>query len=415
MQLSIYKKIKSYIIPILIIVTIHILALKFTSPVFFDSNEYLSISEHIFQNHEYSVSSINKDDFPLFKGESPTRMRQPLYPLFLSVFYSNTDNSLGIVLTVQLILNIFSFILLIKIAKLVFGNELFPGSKYLLAVYFPFWMLSAAVLTESLFSFLLMCCVYLFLRAVNTNKIITFFLTGTLLGFAFLTRPIALFVILGIILAYLINYSFKKTVKQGGIILLGFLLIIAPWFIRNIIDFNDVTPLSSDGGYNFYSATLGVNEKPWSESDEFDKIVGDGYYLDRNANEKFIQKGISNFSKSPVNFFSNGIIRVLKTWSYFPGTRAFESKKIIYFLTTVLQFLILISAGIGYFISRQKSLTIFILAPIFGFTFVLLFAYSTSRFLIPVMPFVILLSSQGVNYMLNKIKGWGFRDPKSLN
>ena len=402
MELSLKKNIKTHIIPVLIIVSIHIFSAKFTSPVLFDSNEYLSIAQNIQQNHEYSVSKVNTDDFKEFKGESPTRMRQPVYPLFLYLFIWVFGTTVTFVLFIQLLLNIISYFLLIEISILVFGGELFIATKYFLSVYFPFWMLSASILTETVFSFFLIPAVYLLLKETKINNRKLFLFSGLLLGLAFLTRPIALFVILALGIAYLFFYPLTKSVKNWGLIFIGFIIVVSPWFIRNVVVFGDATPLSSDGGYNFYSATLGVNQKPWSESNEFKEIVGDGYYIDRNASEKFIKKGLSNFYHSPFTFFINGIKRVFNTWTYFPGTRAFENNGTLYAGTKIIQYLILATAFIGFVIGKNKTLVLLILAPVAGFTFVLLFSYSTSRFLIPIMPFVIILSGQGVKFIIDK-------------
>lgn len=403
MHSSVRHLIKLHLIPIIIIITIHFLTINFTKPSMFDSNEYLSISKHIFQNHQYSISPVNTKDFSGFRGESPTRMRQPVYPLFLSLSFWLMSESKNFVLSLQLMLNILSYILLYKIAAIVFGDKLFSSSRFLLALYFPFWMLSTNILAETVFSFLLISGLFVFLKALIKNDKKLFFYSGVILGTAFLTRPIALFIILIIGLVPFLYYPKKKSMYSWGMIFIGFILIITPWFLRNVYVLNDKTPLSSDGGYNFYSASIGINEKPWFESKEFTEIVGNGYYLDRNANKKFIQKGLSNFSKNPFLFLSNGIKRVFETWTYFPGTRDYVDNKAFFLLTKIIQFGILLTALIGFIIGKDRILKFIILSPAISFSIVILFSYSISRFLIPVMPFIILLSGQGIYFLYKKI------------
>lgn len=403
MHSSLRQLIKIHLIPILIIISIHFLTIHFTKPLMFDSNEYLSISKNIFQNHEYSISPVNTEDFKGFKGEYPTRMRQPIYPLFLSLSFWLTGENKEFVLSLQLVLNILSYLLLYKIATFVFGDKYFSNSKFLLALYFPFWMLSTNILTETVFSFLLISTLFVFLKALIKSDIKLFLYSGIILGIAFLTRPIALFIILILGLVLLLYYPIKKSIYSWVMFFIGFILIITPWFLRNVFVLDDKTPLSSDGGYNFYSASLGINEKPWFESKEFNEIVGNGYYIDRDANEKFIQKGLSNFFENPFLFFSNGIKRVFDTWTYFPGTRDYADNKAFFLFTKVIQFGIVITALVGFLIEKSKILKLFILSPAISFSIVILFSYSISRFLIPVMPFIILLSGQGIYFLYRKL------------
>ncbi len=155
MKNYLFQSLAKIFLPIIIIIVTHFVAIKYTNPIFYDSNEYLSIAENLHENFEFSVSGINTKDFNNFTGESPTRMRQPFYPIFLSIFYWAFNKNISIVLTIQLIINLLSFIYFIRIGKLVFGEEFYLKSNYILASYFPLWMLSASILTETLFTFLL--------------------------------------------------------------------------------------------------------------------------------------------------------------------------------------------------------------------------------------------------------------------
>src|SRR3989304_211287 len=312
-----------YKFPLLIILMIQLGSIYFINPITFDSHEYLSISKNIYEKGEYSVINQNFDDFNKFAGESPTRMRQPVYPLFLTISYWLFGRSTFLVLIIQFFLNLITFLLIMKSTELIFRDRLFWGSKYLIAIYFPFWVLSAFIFTESLFSFL---------------------------------------------------------------------LTLSPWFIRNASMIGDLTPFSSDGGYNLWCASLGVEFKPWIDNSEFKNLVGDGYYIDRTSDKNFFEEGKSNMLNNPTKAFSNGFLRILKTWTYFPGSRNFQENKYLFLFTTIIQILILMTSLIGIFSDNQKTLKIIFLTPAIGFTTVILFSYSISRFLIPAMPFVLSLS-----------------------
>lgn len=394
----------SHILPVLIIITIHFIAVKETDPFFFDSYEYISIAENILEKNEYSISNVNNKDFVNFAGESPTRMRQPFYPAFVALFYLSFSEGLIILQTVQLVLNIISFFLLSKIGKILFEESYTSITNIILALYFPLWMLSASILTEALFTFLLVFSTYYFLKASSDKKLFFIFLSGILFGLAFLTRPIALFVILALSIFIIIDKLSTINLRYYLILIFGFILVISPWFFRNIYSLGDITPLSSDGAYNFYTSTLGIDNKPWFEDSGFRECVADGYYLDREASNKFFSVGFSNIKNNPLQYMAYGVQRFFATWSYFPGSRIFKNNLMIFVPFTIIQLFILFTAIIGYWKSRQINGIKYLLVLIFGFSFVIFFSYSISRFLIPIIPFVLLLSGQGIKEIFAHIK-----------
>ncbi len=52
-----------------------------------DGKEYLSISGNVYAGNGFAVDGNLFDDFRPYNGEKPTRMRQPIYPIFLVIFY----------------------------------------------------------------------------------------------------------------------------------------------------------------------------------------------------------------------------------------------------------------------------------------------------------------------------------------
>lgn len=389
-----------YLLPILIIIIIHVAASTFTDPILFDSNEYLSIAKNLYENNEYSISNVNTKDFGSFKGESPTRMRQPIYPIFLSFFYFSFGENLILLLILQLILSIISFLVFIKVGKIIFKDDYFSKSNFILAMYFPLWMLSASVLTETIFTLLLVLFIYYLIKASFEKKIDLFVYSGSILGISFLTRPIALFVLFALSVFILVDKIHQFKLRFLLFLILGFILAITPWFFRNIISLGDVTLLSSDGGYNFYNSTLGVDNKAWFDDLGFSESVSDGYYIDREANNNFMKLGLTNLKANPIQYFSFGVQRFIATWTYFPGSRYFKDNLKIFIPFTIVQLVILITAFFGFWSFRNYRGINFLLIPILAFSIVIFFSYSISRFLIPIIPFVLLLSGQGIMRIL---------------
>ena len=382
-----------FFLPSLLVILIDLASLFNYEPVQFDSYEYLSVANNILNNGAYSVSQINSKDFPQFLGESPTRMRQPLYPVFLALLFFFFGNSIISVQLVQLILSILTLFLIIDIGKRIFGSDYSQINNIILSLYFPLWMLSANILTETVFILLTIISFRYYIISKEKKQSKFILLSGILLGLSFLTRPIALiiFFIIGIIHLY---PSKKVNYKYFSIFVIGFMLVIIPWTLRNYFVMDEFTPLSSDGGYNLYASTLGVNEKPWINDIGFNEAVQNGYYLDNQANKKFVNLAVKNFYNDPITYMIYGIKRIIKTWSYFPGSRIYENNSVIFYTFSLVQFSIIFLAICGWIKFRKKEYVTLLLVPVISFSIVLFFSYSISRFLIPVMPFVLILAGQ---------------------
>lgn len=403
MKLISKQNLKDHSVPLLLIVSIQIVALLLINPLSFDSHEYLSISKNLFEQDEYSIANPNPDHFPEFKGEYPTRMRQPLYPLFLTFTYWLPGESINFVLILQILLNISSYFIIYKIAILIFSDKFFKKTKYILALYFPLWILSTMILSETLFIFLLTLYLYLFIEAAKRNKKY-FVYAGFVLGLVFLTRPIALFVLIISILYLIFEHHGSEFFKKSFLILLPFLIAISPWFIRNGISLGDYTPLSSDGNYNFWSSTLGVDNRPWIDDRDFSEIVAEGYYHDRAADNKFFSKAVENIIQEPLLTLSYALQRIIKTWTYFPGTRDYINNKLIYYPFQLFQIIVLFLALMGLFAGEPHRSKFILIIPALSFSVVLFFSIGLSRFLIPAMPFILLLTGQGMAYLIEKFK-----------
>lgn len=382
-----------------IIIIIQLAALYFIKPLTYDSHEYLAISKSIYTKGKYSVINPKFEDFNNFLGENPTRMRQPVYPLFLASTYCLSGGSTFLVLAVQLLLNLITFILILKTAQLILRQKLYWYSKFIIALYFPFWILSSYLLVETIFSFFLISAIYFFSKGIVQGKTKLFLISGIVLGIAFLTKPLAIFVLFTLIIPLLFNYNRSNAFKTWLLICIAFTVVISPWFIRNAVSLGDFTPFSSSGGYNFWCASLGIHKKPWIDNKEFRELLGNDYYIDRKSEKVFIEEGEKNFLHAPITMVKNGIIRIFDTWTYFPGSKNFEKNKYIFLLTTIIQIIFLILAFLGLITGRHKKLKTILLMPATGFTLVMFFSYSISRFIIPAMPFVLLLSGQGIFYL----------------
>jgi hypothetical protein len=154
--------------------------------------------------------------------------------------------------------------------------------------------------------------------------------------------------------------------------------------------------VSTEGGFNLWRATTPTEEPEWWESSEYEwAIRDDGYYLDRTADRRFKEMALEHLKSDPVSYLRMGISRLIWTWSYFCGSRHFLDNPLVFGMFRLVQFGILSFAVVGLF-AMDRAKAVYFLVPIAGMSCILLFTMSTARFILPAMPFVLVVSGQGL-------------------
>lgn len=368
----------------------------------YDSKEYLAIARSISQGEGYAILGESFEGFESFQGEVPTRMRQPGYPFYLGLFYWSLGEHVLIVQLSQIVLNGLTLILTFLVGGVVFGDRLWRGTIVGLALYFPLWLTSSHILTESLFTFLLMLSMFLLQRAIHSEKIACFALSGVVLGIAFLTRPIALPLCLLSLFPICFYAKLRKAIVFWCVLLVAFLAAIFPWFLRNAIVLGDYTPLSTDGGWGFWVTSVKEEEPKWLSSPEFRSMVQEDYYHGREANGRFVDSAIKNIKADPLGYLMKSAKRVVWTWSYFPGSQAYRNNALVFGLFSGVQIILLLSAVFGIFTLDVNAVAYYLL-PAITLSCALVFHKGFSRLIIPAMPFVLVLSGQGFWWLKQKV------------
>ncbi len=202
---------------------------------------YLREATNLIQGHGFSIAS----KAPFYPGSYHT----PAYPLFLaSLFYLKF--TLFSVILVQDVLSGIICALFYRMALTLTqsrGIALFTG---ILAAFEPmsiYW--SGLLMSDTLFAFFMVLSFYFLVE----KKLVP---TAFALGFAALTRPIALYLMPAyvIFVAYLTFTNTKNSRPawiNAALVLVLFFAIISPWLVRNKITFN-TWQLSSASWYNIY-------------------------------------------------------------------------------------------------------------------------------------------------------------------
>ena len=157
------------------------------------------------------------------------------------------------------------------ISKNIFNNKVAALSGILISVFPTLANYPSYILSETLFSFLLIFSIFLLLKSFISRKTSIFFCSGIFLGLVGLTKSVGVFFILFVIILMIINY---KRLKERFflnlfILIIGFTTIVLPWSLRNYKTF-DTFQISLRGGHTLW---MSANQLDYSKKQIIQSIV----------------------------------------------------------------------------------------------------------------------------------------------
>ncbi len=207
-----------------------------------DSPEFFALAQNLKNNGSFSLDGVNAETF-----------RTPGYPFFVS-FFQNDSGSLSGAVFAQIILSALSAILIFLIAQKFLNRKLAALSAFIFGLWPSTIFHSVILLPDMPFVFFLLASIYL-LFFVPERNFKTLALGGISLGVAALLRPVAIYLPIVLIL-FMAFETIKYHVpwRRAGVsitlFLLGFLIAVAPWIIRNRLATGTLI-FSSVSAYNF--------------------------------------------------------------------------------------------------------------------------------------------------------------------
>lgn len=201
-----------------------------------DVDAYLGIAKQMADGAGFCVPGSNQ----------PTAFRPPLYPLMLA-FVQSAAGRIGIIL-LHLALGVGTVFLVWRLGRRLLSDSAARFAACLIAFDPLLLQYSTQPMTETLCAFL---------SAWALNLMVPFpesrwrqLGLGLVLGVCTLGRPT--FLVFGFVLVVGWLYQFWRTAKPlrgAGLVLLGMLLGIAPWGIRNAMVFREFCITTTHGGY----------------------------------------------------------------------------------------------------------------------------------------------------------------------
>ncbi len=355
-----------------------------------DSDEYWRIAGNLLAGNGYS-----------YDGENPTRMRQPLYPLFLAAVRAISGDSVTAVLVTQSALDLLALLLLAALATYALGPQTAAMGTLLISLYVPVAILSCQVLTETLYTVLLYASVLCWVSSIQSRHLSSVLCLGGLTGLCALCRPAGLPVLLLLPLVL-----WLQTGRARRMIVVGFaatvtgLMVMAPWAVRNYLVLGDATVVSTDvntalwlGVHPMMTSDWPDYTRPFFELEEFKSLTGGHYYLSRQASERLAEAARQRIRQDPLGVIQRGLWKVGITWTYLPGTRPLAATSPWLFrLARVPQILMLLLAVVGAF-NSPSSLWSTLLVLCLSASAGLFLGPATARYVIPVMPSLLILDA----------------------
>ena len=230
-----------------------------------DEYNYIEMAKNIVDNRMYSYMSDSE----------PNAYVTPGYPLFLALVYyiKGGGNWVLSAKLTQAFISALSIVPVFFIGRKLHGKTSGLIAASLMAFYPPLVMYSRFLLTETLYIFMFLCYFLMQILAFEKQKGIWHVCTGMLAAATVLVRPL---IVILLPLAYIYMYFTKRegraVWRRFGFFLIGFFLVMAPWWIRNIVVLEKIILLCTQSNPFYYGIIENHAELPPSENETIDGI-----------------------------------------------------------------------------------------------------------------------------------------------
>lgn len=253
---------------------------------------------------------------PEVKYEPSLVRAGPVYEYFLACIYKIFGHSYAAVWLIQALLHALSALFIYLTCLLVFSdtNKKRIGlvSASIIGFYPDLIEISAMLMTETLYIFLVCLSIYLFYLYFEDNKLTTLVYLSIVFGLAVLTRPPVVF-LLPVVVFYLFQ---KRQFVRTALFTILVVTILTPWTVRNYSSYGKIMPFGAGGAYNFWIGNhVGASgeQEPGPELTE--------YFYNHNVIESY-DESMRQFKSFVVNYPEDFIkLTLMRVNKYFSALR----------------------------------------------------------------------------------------------
>lgn len=333
-------------------------------------------------------------------GEQPSVFIMPGLPLLLAPFryFLNRTEAVMAFRLFQCLIQAASVYLLFLLGRQFFGSRSGKLAALLGALYVPGYYSSGTVLTETVFTFLLLLTTLFAVGAIRTKRMPLY--AAVAVGWAAMTyfKPQCVLypAIIGV-LWLVARYSWREMLRFGLLMATVFCLLLSPWWIRNAVTFDKPILLTQSSGNPLLLGTFIYFGAPsagfFEQYPQYkDNLVSDFDAVNKETALRIIRYG---FTHQPLRYLS--WYTVEKTWLLFQ--QPFYWKEILglpklavaighqlYFWAGL--------AGIALALVRRRGKALLPLFLTIGYFIGVYLPFVTfTRYGFPLMPFLILFAA----------------------
>jgi 4-amino-4-deoxy-L-arabinose transferase-like glycosyltransferase len=335
----------------------------------------------------------NLDGLLTFKG--------PLYPVMLAAVYraAGLDNN-SAVRVVQAAMGASVSLLVAWLGVLTLGRSTALVGAWIVAVYPVFVLLTELLISETLFTWLLMAalaCAAWLLKAPSWRKAA---LVGAVCGLVALTRSIGIGLAVVLAAVHVVSGSRDITrarrLDQAAIVVLVCGFTITPWAVRNWVRLHAFVPVSTEFGRNLYSGWVSVPDEKIFGSSPDDETSRYALTIESEvARDRFLQqKAIAFIRAHPALIPRYVFLKSLYFWSPLDWDTMGHGEAIYNGAYVALAPFVLLGFWRA---SRQAPLALWVILPtVVYFWCVALAGSITPRYRYPIEPALVLLSAFGL-------------------
>ena len=366
-----------------------------------DTPDYIEIAKNLVFNHAFAYTSPDG-------ALRYTAYRPVTYPALIALLWTGDEPPINFVVAIQVILGSLTVVATYLIARKHFNRGIAIVSASLFALSPIAIIYTGVILTDSLFTFLLVAACYLW--GNKKSKV-----AGLLFGLASLTRPI---IFPFLLLLPLISFFplFKDMRRSLFTIAVIASLVTLPWIARNSLLFGQLTLTQRSGyGNNFLYGTIetplyGDHIWPWLTKLPMTQDVEGLNEVEQDRRK--LKIAVNRIAENPFGWLK---VRVKQYPRLFfesgdsplgglhlpPMSQAVEESDFLVifikvgFVAASAALFLFFAFGFAGFIKRYPRLLHIYLLPMF-IMLIHLPMWTESRYLLPVMPFVYIIAVYGL-------------------
>ncbi len=362
------------------------------------------------QYNGYALNLINGNGFVYHNKYS---WRPPGYPIFLAAIYSIFGlNSFTAVRIIQSILRALCVFIIYDLVASNYDKKTGIIASLLWAFEPSSLLISNYLLTETLFTVILLLTILLMNYAVKKMKLIFIFCGGFCYACSLLISDRAI-VLLPFILVWLFITipERKKKVIYCTALLLTSALFVSPWSVRNSLIHKQFVFITTHGGKNlwlynnpYYPFIEGSTSSAYQKYKKVTTVMIKGL-SEAERDKMMYYAGINFIVTNPIIFLRNGVIKFVRFFRPYPII-TYHTRLIDILIGWGSYFIIFPAFFVGLYLSFKNKKYSLLFIMVVYFVILHIVDQADLRKRVPAMPFIIALSSYAYSFVLNKYFDW---------